>query len=199
MVALARAPVGASPDCAAAAPGGGGSGADAVAASGELPEALAAVDGDVGDGAGVLGAVDEAEVVAAGFALLQVDGEELLLERRLDGVEEGVLLLRADGVDAAECKTEETIVIGVLSERSRDLGGGLNCLRGGSHGANDDLVGVDVATGARAILVADVPGCSGNLLARCGGVVSGVAGALAGGSLGGEDPTGDSLAGAVQD
>jgi hypothetical protein len=86
-----------------------------------------------------------------------------------------------------------------LRELRRDLGGGLNCLRGGSDGTDDNLVGVDVAAGARAVLVADLPGCSGNLLARCGGVVLGVAGALAGGSLGGEDPTGKSLAGAIQE
>lgn len=46
-----------------------GRGTDAVAAGGELPEAVGAVDGCVGDGAGVLGAVDEAEVVGAGGAL----------------------------------------------------------------------------------------------------------------------------------
>ena len=164
-----------------------------------MPEALAAVDGDVGDGAGVLGAVDEAEVVAAGFALLQVDGEELLLESGLDSVEEGGLLLRADGVDAAERETKETVVVGVLCELGGNLGGGLDCLRGGCYGTDDDLVGVDVSAGARAVLVLDTPGCSGDLLAGCGRVVLGVTGALAGGSLGGEDPTGRLLAGAMQD
>lgn len=176
-------------DGGADAAGGGGGGADAVAAGGELPEALATVHGDVGDGAGVLGAVDEAEVVAAGFALLQVDGEELLLESGLDSVEEGGLLLRADGVDAAECETEETVVVGVLCELGRNLGGGLDCLRGGCDGTNDDLVGVDVSASARTVLVLDAPGCSGDLLAGCGRVVPGVTGALAGGSLGGEHPT----------
>jgi len=86
-----------------------------------------------------------------------------------------------------------------LSELSRDLGGGLDCLRGGSDGTDDDLVGVDVTASTRAVLVADLPGCSGDLLARCGGVVLGVAGALAGGSLGGEDPTGRSLVAVMQD
>lgn len=78
-----------------------------------MPEALAAVDGNVGDGAGVLGAVDETKVVSTGSALLEVYGEELLAERGLDGVEEGGLLLGADSVDAAESKTEETIVVGI--------------------------------------------------------------------------------------
>jgi hypothetical protein len=54
-----------------------------------------------------------------------------------------------------------------LSELSRDLGGGLDCLRGGSDGTDDDLVGVDVTASTRAVLVADLPGCSGDLLARC--------------------------------
>ena len=93
-----------------------------------MPEALAAVDGDVGDGACVLGGIDEAKVVSASGALLQVDGEELLLERRLDGVEESGLLLGLDGVDAAERKTEEAVIVGVLRELSRDLSGSLNCL-----------------------------------------------------------------------
>jgi hypothetical protein len=71
-------------------------------------------------------------------------------------------------------------------------------LRGGSDGADDDLVGVDVAAGARAVLVADIPGCSGDLLAGCGRVVPGVTAALAGGSLGGEYPAVMLLAGRIQ-
>lgn len=43
-----------------------GAAADGVAGRGELPEALAGAHGSVGDRAGVLGTVDEAEVVAAG-------------------------------------------------------------------------------------------------------------------------------------
>lgn len=100
-------------DGAADAAGGGGGGANAVAAGGELPEAVGAVDGSVGDGTLVLGAVDEAEVVCAGGTLLQVDGEELLAETGLDGVEEGGLLGRPDGVDGAESEAEEAVVVGV--------------------------------------------------------------------------------------
>jgi hypothetical protein len=81
-----------------------------------LPEAVGAVDGGVGDGAGVLGAVDEAEVVGAGGALPQVGGEELGLEGVLDGVEEGGLLVGRNGVDAAEGQAEETVVVDVLGE-----------------------------------------------------------------------------------
>lgn len=46
---------------------------------------------DVGDGAGVLGRVDEAKVVRAGCSLLQVGGEEGLVEAGFGVVEEGVL------------------------------------------------------------------------------------------------------------
>jgi len=81
-----------------------------------LPEALPTVDGDVGDGASVLGAVDEAKVIGAGCAFLQVDGEELLLQRGFDGVEESSLLLRSDSVDAAERQAEQAVVVGVLGE-----------------------------------------------------------------------------------
>lgn len=98
--------------------GCGGGGSDAVAAGVELPEAVGAVDRSVGDRTGVLGAVNEAEVVGAGGTLLQVGGEELGLEGVLDGVEEGGLLVRLDGVDAAESQTEEAIVVDVLGELS---------------------------------------------------------------------------------
>ena len=159
-----------------------------------MPEALAAVDGDVSDGAGVLCGVDETEVVGAGFAFLEVDGEELLLESGRDGVEEGGLLRGADGVDAAEGEAEEAVVVGVLCELGGDLSGGLDCLGGGSDGADDDLVGVDISAGAGAVLVGNLPGCSGDLLAGCGRVVLGVTSALAGGSFGGEYPAVRSLA-----
>ena len=141
----------------------GGGGADRVACGGEAPEALAVVDGGVGDGTGVLGAVDEAEVVGAGGALLQVGGEELGLEGVLDGVEEGGLLVGRDGVDAAEGQTEEAIVVNVLSELGRDGGCGFDCLRGCGDGANDDLVGVDIATCAGTVTIADLPGLSTKL------------------------------------
>jgi hypothetical protein len=38
---------------------------DGIAAGGEAPETLAAINGGVGDGTGVLGSVNEAEVVLA--------------------------------------------------------------------------------------------------------------------------------------
>ena len=83
-----------------------------------MPESVAAVDWGVGDGAGVPGAVDEAEVVGTGSALLQGDCEELLLEGVLDGVEEGGLLVWRDCVDAAESQAEETVVVDVSGELS---------------------------------------------------------------------------------
>jgi hypothetical protein len=162
----------------------GGGGADAVAAGVELPEAVGAVDGGVGDGSGVFGAVDEAKVVGAGGALPQVGGEELLLEGALDGVEEGGLLVGRDGVDAAERQAEQTVVVDVLGELSRDGGCGFNCLRGRGDRANDDLVGVDIAAGAGAVAVADLPALSRKLPSRSRWVVPGVARRLAGWGLG---------------
>ena len=89
------------------------------------------------------------------------------------------MLLGLDGVDAAESKAEETIVVGVLGELGRDLGGGFDCLGSSSDGANDDLVGVDVTAGTGAVLVADFPGGALDLLARGGWVVFGVPSGLA--------------------
>jgi hypothetical protein len=155
-----------------------------VAAGGELPEAIGAVDGDVGDGAGVLGAVDVAEVVSARGTLLQIDGEELLLERGLDGVEEGGLPSRSDGVDGAESEAEEAVVVGVFGELGGDLSGGFDGLRGCGDGSHHNLVSVDIATGSGAVLIGDLPGSAGDLPARCRRVVLGVACGLAGGGLG---------------
>lgn len=154
-----------------------------------MPEALAAVDRDIGDGALVLGAVDEAEVVGTSGTGLEIDSEELLLQGGLDAVEEGGLLLGLDGVDAAESKAEETIVVSVLSELGRDLGGGFDCLGSSGDGANDDLVGVDITARTGAVLVADLPGGALDLLARGGWVVFRVASRLARWSFGREDPT----------
>lgn len=140
-----------------AAAGGRVAGADGVATSGEAPESLGVVDWDVGDASSVLGAVDVAEVVRSSLAGLEIGSEELLGEAALDGVEESGLLLWLNGVDAAESQTEETVVVGVLSELGRNRGGSLDSLRGGSHTSNNDLVGIDNSGSARAITVGDVP------------------------------------------
>jgi hypothetical protein len=134
-----------------------GGGADRIACGGEAPEALAVVDGGVGDGTGVLGAVDEAEVVGTGGVVLEVDGEELLGKRALDGVEEGFLGSGRDGVDAAEGKTEKTVGVGVLGELRRDRSSGLDGLRGGSYASNGDLISVDLAGRTGAVTVGDSP------------------------------------------
>ena len=73
-------------------------GADGVAGAGEFPEAIGVVDVDVGDGAVVLAGVDEAEVVGARRALLEVGGEDVGGEDALvdGGVEEGRLWVGGD-------------------------------------------------------------------------------------------------------
>ena len=134
--------------------------ANTVAGTGELPEALRVVDSGVGDVAGVLAGVDEAEVVGAWLALLEVSCEDVLVEDTLvdGGIEEGGLGCRCDSVDGAESKTEETVVIGVLLKLSADRLGGLDCLLGDGHTSDSDGVGIDVATGAGPIAVRDTPG-----------------------------------------
>jgi hypothetical protein len=161
--------------------------ADRVAGGGELPEAVSVVDGDVGDGTGVLGGVNVTEVVRSGAALLQVDGEELAGKSALDSVEEGGLLVRADGVDGREGKSEKTVVVSILLELSGDGGGSLNSLGSGGDTTNDDLVGVDQTGSTGAISVADLPRLASELAAR-GGVVDSVTGSLRGGLKSGEDP-----------
>ena len=65
--------------------------ADGVAIGAEAPVALGAVGVHVGDGAGVLGVINETEVVDTSLVVPQVRSEEGRVELRLDGVEEGGL------------------------------------------------------------------------------------------------------------
>ena len=79
--------------------GYGAAGANGVAGGGKAPESLAIVNSGVGDVAGVLGVVNVAEVVGAWFALQKVGGEEGRIEEGFGVGEEGLLLVRSDGVD----------------------------------------------------------------------------------------------------
>jgi hypothetical protein len=167
--------------------GDGGAATDSVAGGGELPEAACGVDVDIGDGTSVLRAVNVTEVVRSGATLLQVDSEELAGKSALDRVKEGGLLIRADGVDGREGKSEKTVVVSILLELSGDGGGGLNSLRGGGDTTNNDLVGVDQTGSTGAITVADAPGLAIELAAR-GGIVDGVTRSLRGRLESGEDP-----------
>ena len=64
----------------------------------ELPEPICRVDRDGGELALELGRVDGAKLVAAGRAVFEIRGEDRLAEQGSDIVEEGLLLLRTDGV-----------------------------------------------------------------------------------------------------
>lgn len=167
--------------------GDGGTAADRVAGSGELPEAVSGVDRDVSDGSGVLGGVDVAKVVRSRATLLQVDGEELASKGVLNSVKEGGLLVRAHGVDGREGKSKKTVVVSVLLELSRDGGSSLDSLGSGGDSTNNNLVGVDNAGSTRAIAVANVPSLAAES-AAVSGVVNSVAGSLRGGLQSREDP-----------
>ena len=65
--------------------------ADGVPATGDGPEALGVIDLEVDDVTSVLGAVDETEVVATGFCVAEVGGEERGGEGISDVGEEGLL------------------------------------------------------------------------------------------------------------
>lgn len=167
--------------------GGAGGAADLVAIRGEHPEALRAVDGLVGNGAGVLGAVDEAEVIGAGSVVLQAGGEDGLVKAGLDGVEEGGLGLGLDGVDGAEGEAEQTVVVLVLHELRADLLSGLHGLAGSLDTADGDGVLEDVAAGGAAVAVADRPAVAGHGRGVAG-LVDGVTSLVGLGQLGREDP-----------
>ena len=138
----------------------GGRGADLVAAAGEAPEPLRVVDGGVGDVARVLAVVDVAEVVTTRGALLQVGGEERAVEATLGVGEEGLLLIRLDGVDGAEGEPEEAVAL-VLRELRADGFGELDGLARDGGATYVDDVGVDVAAGGAAVSVANAPGRAG--------------------------------------
>lgn len=124
----------------------GGSGADGVPARGEAPEPLGVVDSGVGNVARVLAGVDVAEVVATELTLLQVGGEERRFEAGLGVGEEGLLLVRGDGVDGAKGQAQEPIAL-VLGEFRADGLGQFDGLAGDGCTADVDDVGIDVAAG----------------------------------------------------
>ena len=143
------------------------------------------VDGGVGDVAGVLGGVDVAEVVATGRALLEIGGEERSVKAGLGVGEEGLGLIRGDGVDGAEGETEEAVAL-VLGEFRTDGLGELHVLT--CHGGTAHVyhIRVDIAAGGATVAVADGPcfavGDCGS--GGVGWVVDVVAGLLVGRQLG---------------
>lgn len=93
-------------------------------------------------------------------------------------------------VDRAKGQTQETVVVAVLHELLADLLGGFDGLAVRGDAAHGDGVFVDVAAGAAAVAVGDLPGVAVHLGGVAGGLVDGVAGLLLGGELGREDPAG---------
>ena len=141
----------------------------------------------------MLGRVDEAEVVAPHRALLQIGREERRGQAGARVGEESLLLGRLDGVDGVEGEAEQAVVVDVLLELGGDGLGELDGLAGDGRAADGDGVGVDVARGAGAVAVGDVPCVAGELLRGAGGsrVVDPVAVCRGCGELGGEDPAGE--------
>ena len=70
--------------------------------------------------------------------VLEVDSKQGLGERRLDSVNDGLLLHWRDGVDGAHSETQKTVGACVLGELGRNGLGSLDGLRGGRDGANSD-------------------------------------------------------------
>ena len=165
--------------------GYGAAGADGVAGGGEAPESLAVVDGGVGDVAGVFGTVNVAEVVRAWFSLQKVGGEDGRVEEGLGVGEEGLLLVRGDGVDGGEGEAEEAVGF-ILSEFGGDGLGEFDGLACDGCTAYVNGVGVDVTAGGAPIAVANGPGFAGEDLSGggIGGVVDVVVGLFICGEFG---------------
>ena len=74
--------------------------ANLVAGTGKFPEALRVIDGGISNVSGIFAVINEAEVIGAGSSLLQVGGEQTLLQDTFGngGVEESSLSLRLDCV-----------------------------------------------------------------------------------------------------
>ena len=149
----------------------------------ELPEAVLRVDRHGGELALELGGVDVAKLVASGGAVFEVGGEDGRAERGGEVVEEGLLRLRADGVEFAEGEADEAVGRGVGDEGVGDGGGEADGL--GRHGRATDVdrVGADRAEGEGAVAVGDVEGgaCRGLEGGGFRGVVDRVAGLGSGG------------------
>lgn len=132
-------------------------GSNTVAGGREAPESLAVIGIDISDRSGILGVVNETEVVGTGSVVLKSDGEEGAGQLVVDGIEEGSLRLGRDGVDGAECQTEQAIGVHILAELSRHRLGSLNSLRSSCHGTNGHCIGIYLAAGTRAIAIGDLP------------------------------------------
>lgn len=155
--------------------GATGLGANLVGISGEAPEALGAVNLSVGKRAGVLGLVNESEVVSTGSVVLQGNSEQRRVKLALYSVEEGSLRLGLDSVDGAESQTKQTVVVLVVDELLADLGGSLNRLGRGRDATDNDGVLVDVTASRALVTILDRPGVAGEL----GGIAAGLVDAVA--------------------
>ena len=90
---------------------GEGGAAYTVAVAGEAPEALAVVYRGVGDVAGIGTVIDEAELIGARGAFLEVRSEEGRVKQAFRVGEECLLLVRSDRVDGTECESQQAIAL----------------------------------------------------------------------------------------
>jgi len=97
------------------------------------------------------------EVVRSSSSLPQVGREECRLKSALDGVKEGSLRRRRDGVDAAEGEPDKAVVVRVRDELRGHRGGSLNGLLCGRGGTYHNGVGIDLPGRAAAVAVANAP------------------------------------------
>lgn len=124
------------------------------------------------------------------LGLLQVSSEQAHLERFQRVGDEGLLLLRGDGVDGVEAEAEQARGGGVADKGRRHEGGRLDGLLEHVDAADADGVEVHVARRAAAVAVVDRP----RVVVQLGGraalldLVQLLAALLVGGGLGAEHP-----------
>ena len=154
------------------------------------PETYAVVDRHAGQAAGKLRLVDGAESVGSRRVVLEVGHEHGHRERRRDVVEKGLDGRGRDGVELRKGQTDQAVVARVLDELLAHGRGQLDGLRGDGGAANVDRVGALGARGAGLVAELDVEGGALHGLegGRLGAVEELVAGGLAGGHAGVEDP-----------
>ena len=147
-----------------------GAASNPVSIGGEPPVSFRAVDVGVGDRARVLAVVEEAEIVRAGFLVLQDHGKQGFGKLGLDIVEPRLLRGRLDLVDGTERETHQAIAA-LLCKFGTDFRGCLDGLLADRVATDRDLVQFHVTAGAAAVLITDLPRPGGFVGSRGTGCV----------------------------
>lgn len=129
----------------------------------DLPVSARIVDRDLDQVTRELGGVDATKLVAANAALrfaLEEHGHHWLVEVRQEVLEEGLLRDGLDGVERAECQTDQAIGEDILRQETGHVGSQTNGLAIDCGAAKVDSLESDNALGGRAVAVGDAEGAA---------------------------------------